>query len=98
MLNFVKLNYEYHAENDNNVGAFVFNKLKGAKAALEIKPKDVVLYGFGRISSVVAHELMSRTGKGNQLRIRAIVLRENLKREILEKKLVYANRLYPWRI
>ncbi len=83
-----KLTYEYHAENDNenNVKAFVFNKLKGAEAAEEIKPKDVVLYGFGRIGRLVARELMSRTGKGNQMRLRAIVVRGNLNREILEKR------------
>lgn len=83
-----KLTYEYHAENDNenNVKAFVFNKLKGAEAAVEIKPKDVVLYGFGRIGRLVARELMSRTGKGNQMRLRAIVVRGSLNREILEKR------------
>ena len=38
-------------------------------------PKDVVLYGFGRIGRLVARELMSQEGKGEQLRLRAIVTR-----------------------
>jgi glyceraldehyde 3-phosphate dehydrogenase len=44
------------------------------------------LYGFGRIGRLVARELMSRTGKGNQMRLRAIVVRGSLNREILEKR------------
>jgi glyceraldehyde 3-phosphate dehydrogenase len=38
-------------------------------------PKDVVLYGFGRIGRLVARELMSQEGTGKQLRLRAIVTR-----------------------
>ncbi|MDP5229201.1 MAG: glyceraldehyde-3-phosphate dehydrogenase [Cellulophaga sp.] len=83
-----KLTYEFHADNDNedNVKAFVFNKLKGAEAAEGITPKDVVLYGFGRIGRLVARELMSRTGKGNQMRLRAIVIRGEINQENLEKR------------
>ncbi|MEL6918390.1 MAG: glyceraldehyde-3-phosphate dehydrogenase, partial [Bacteroidota bacterium] len=46
-----KLTYEYHADNNNyhNVKAFVLDKLKDANTSKEIKPKDVVLYGFGVI-------------------------------------------------
>jgi glyceraldehyde 3-phosphate dehydrogenase len=42
---------------------FVLDKLKDAKSS-EIQPKDVVLYG--RIGRLLARELMSKTGKGNQ--------------------------------
>ncbi|MBQ0741311.1 glyceraldehyde-3-phosphate dehydrogenase, partial [Aquimarina celericrescens] len=49
-------------------------------------PKDVVLYGFGRIGRLIARELMAKTGKGNQLRLRAIVTRGEINREILEKR------------
>lgn len=83
-----KLTYEYHADNENeeDVKAFVFNKLKGADGAQEIIPKDVVLYGFGRIGRLVARELMSKTGKGNQMRLRAIVVRGDITTEVLEKR------------
>jgi len=72
-----KLTYEYHFDSNthNNVKAFVLDKLKDAGATKEIKPKDVVLYGFGRIGRLLARELMAKTGKGNQLRLRAIVTR-----------------------
>ena len=83
-----KLTYEYHADdnNFNDVKAFVISKLKGANDSSEIKPKDVVLYGFGRIGRLLARELMAKIGKGNQLRLRAIVTRGESNAEILEKR------------
>lgn len=83
-----KLTYEYHLEDNhhNNVTAFVVSKLKDAHKSEDIKPKDVVLYGFGRIGRLVARELMARTGKGSQLRLRAIVTRGNIDAKILEKR------------
>lgn len=84
-----KLTYEYHSEDEgqySNVKAFVVDKLKDAKKSKEIEPKDVVLYGFGRIGRLLARELMAKTGKGNQLRLRAVVTRGELSQEILEKR------------
>ncbi len=73
-----KLTFEYHLEDDkyHNTKSFVIDKLRKAKDFDSIKPKDVVLYGFGRIGRLLARELMSKTGKGNQLRLRAIVTRD----------------------
>lgn len=73
-----KLTYEFGIEEDKypNARYFVMEKLKKAKSSKEIKPKDVVLYGFGRIGRLLARELVSKTGKGDQLRLRAIVVRE----------------------
>ncbi|WP_296313932.1 glyceraldehyde-3-phosphate dehydrogenase [Winogradskyella sp. UBA3174] len=83
-----KLTYEYHLEDEkyNNATAFVSDKLGSAKNNKGIKPKDVVLYGFGRIGRLVARELMTRTGKGNQLRLRAIVTRGEINATVLEKR------------
>jgi len=83
-----KLTYEYHLEDGkyNNAMAFVADKLKDARKNGEIEPKDVVLYGFGRIGRLVARELMTRTGKGSQLRLRAIVTRGDINETILEKR------------
>ena len=39
------------------------------------KPRDVVLFGFGRIGRLLARLLIEKTGGGDQLRLRAIVLR-----------------------
>ncbi len=40
------------------------------------KPQDVVLYGFGRIGRLLARLLIEKTGSGQQLRLRAIVVRK----------------------
>ena len=40
------------------------------------KPQDVVLYGFGRIGRLLARLLIEKTGGGQQLRLRAIVVRK----------------------
>ncbi|NIK92214.1 glyceraldehyde-3-phosphate dehydrogenase [Mangrovimonas sp. CR14] len=83
-----KLTYEYHLEENSYSNAlnFVANKLKDASKENGIKPKDVILYGFGRIGRLVARELMARTGKGSQLRLRAIVTRGEITETILEKR------------
>ena len=41
------------------------------------KPQDVVLYGFGRIGRLLARLLIEKTGGGDQLRLRAIVVRKS---------------------
>ena len=83
-----KLTYEFGIEEDKypNARYFVMEKLKKAKSSKEIKPKDVVLYGFGRIGRLLARELVSKTGKGDQLRLRAIVIREKNDAITLEKR------------
>ena len=83
-----KLTYEYHLEDNkyNDARAFVIDKLKNAKNTSEIKPKDVVLYGFGRIGRLLAREMMSKIGKGQQLRLRAIVTRDKNDAVLLEKR------------
>ncbi|MBJ2175319.1 glyceraldehyde-3-phosphate dehydrogenase [Aureibaculum sp. A20] len=82
-----KLAYEFHlTEEDEDVIDFVSDKLKGAEKTDAIEPKDVVLYGFGRIGRLVARELMVRTGKGKQMRLRAIVTRGEITETILEKR------------
>ncbi|MEO8532956.1 MAG: glyceraldehyde-3-phosphate dehydrogenase, partial [Flavobacterium sp.] len=83
-----KLTYEYRLEDEKYPDAryFVLDKLKKAKSSEEIQPKDVVLYGFGRIGRLLARELMSKTGKGNQLRLRAIVTRDTNDANSLEKR------------
>ncbi|WP_339710146.1 glyceraldehyde-3-phosphate dehydrogenase [uncultured Kriegella sp.] len=83
-----KLTYEYHSDNDQNfadVKTFVIDKLKNANDTEVVHPKDVILYGFGRIGRVLARELLVKTGKGNQLRLRAIVTNDMVDEGVLEK-------------
>jgi len=82
-----KLVYEFHLEKgEENVLKFVTERLKGAEKSNGINPKDVILYGFGRIGRLLARELMERTGKGKQMRLRAIVTRGDVIEEVLEKR------------
>ena len=83
-----KLTYEFHLEGDkySDCNAFVIDKLKGANDSSDITPKDVVLYGFGRIGRLLAREMMRKIGKGQQLRLRAIVTRDKNDATTLEKR------------
>ena len=69
---------------------FIEEKL-GAFASddFQSSPRDVVLYGFGRIGRLLARIIIDTTGRGDQLRLRAIVLRSKLKdrKAEIEKRL-----------
>lgn len=65
---------------------FVQNQLKDADNSESFEPRDVVLYGFGRIGRLLARELMTKAGSGKQLRLRAIVTRGELDETALEKR------------
>ena len=74
-------------EKGGDIDAFVAQAVESLKGNAEtVEPKDVVLYGFGRIGRLLARELMSKTGKGNQLRLRAIVIRDKSELANLEKR------------
>lgn len=83
-----KLAYEWIQEKDKfkTQTDFLNNKLKdliGKKGS--ITPKDVVLFGFGRIGRLAARELISQAGKGEQLRLRAIVTRGSSDADITKR-------------
>ena len=67
--------------------AFIKDKLQGIVDNQEctLKPKAVVLYGFGRIGRLAARVLIAEAGKGEQLRLKAIVTRENSPEDILKR-------------
>lgn len=76
-----RLGSEWLSEKDNysSVNDFLKVKLSAhlGKDTIKLHPKDIVLYGFGRIGRLAARILISQTGKGEQLRLRAIVIRGN---------------------
>jgi glyceraldehyde 3-phosphate dehydrogenase len=72
------VNYENDAE-PNGISLEDYLKVEaasliGAKNA-NPQPRDVVLYGFGRIGRLMARLLVEKTGSGDNLRLRAIVVR-----------------------
>ena len=66
---------------------FVVTKLSKhiGKDKISLKPKDVVLFGFGRIGRIAARELIVQAGKGEQLRLRAIVTRSYSDEELIKR-------------
>ena len=84
-----KLTSDFMNTTSNDVARFVAEKLGDFISSDEkLEPKDVVLYGFGRIGRLVARELIAQEGAGNQLRLRAIVTRSNNASDIT-KELLY---------
>ena len=74
-----KITSEYLSDNDQSLSVddFLRKSLDGFIGAEKhnFSPQDVVLYGFGRIGRLAARELIKQAGKGQQLRLRAIVIR-----------------------
>jgi len=62
--------------NVEDLSSFIFDELEGITEWQELTPRDVVLYGFGRIGRLLARELINKSGSGKQLRLRAIVTRD----------------------
>src|SRR6185295_10837413 len=59
-------------------------EIVGRPEPLLKEPRDIVLYGFGRIGRLIARLLIERTGNGNKMRLRGIVVRKG-KSNDLEK-------------
>lgn len=73
-----RLSNEYTLEGKNfgSVEEFVKSKLTTFIGAdKKMVPRDVVLYGFGRIGRLAARILMDHAGSGHQLRLKGIVAR-----------------------
>lgn len=74
-----KLAYRYlfhGASNGLSIEQYLQKELANiSKTATEQAPKDVVLYGFGRIGRLLARLLIERAGPSSKLNLRAIVIR-----------------------
>lgn len=84
-----KLSSEWLAEQTNYASKADFLSKKLANFGVSnnrvIEPRDVVLYGFGRIGRLAARELIKQAGKGQQLRLRAIVTRGSTDADIIKR-------------
>lgn len=71
-----------------DVTAFVEDQLKGlntGKSQQLSEPRDVVLYGFGRIGRLLARILIEQAGGGNKLRLRAAVVRKGSEDDLTKR-------------
>ena len=81
-----KLTSDFMQEDGENIESFIAEKLgEFINNNVSLEPKDVILYGFGRIGRLVARELIAQEGSGNQLRLRAIVTRNNRESDITKR-------------
>ena len=75
-----KLAYEYNSKKSQykNIATFLNKKIGFIKNSKDKhqKSKDVVLFGFGRIGRLCARELIKQAGKGQQLRLKGVILRK----------------------
>jgi glyceraldehyde 3-phosphate dehydrogenase len=87
------LSAEYISEGATDANSFLTNKLAKIIAAEKdnVAPKDVILYGFGRIGRLAARELIKQAGKGQQLRLKAIVVRRLTDAQIIKRAALLRN-------
>ncbi|MFN5652724.1 MAG: glyceraldehyde 3-phosphate dehydrogenase NAD-binding domain-containing protein, partial [Flavobacteriia bacterium] len=75
----------------SGMARFLMEKLGDLQTPQAIEPRDVVLYGFGRIGRLAARELIKQAGKGQQLRLRAIVTRGSSDADIIKRASLLRN-------
>ena len=88
-----RLTHEFTQSGSTDVASFVGDHLKNfiGQDKHTFKPQDVVLYGFGRIGRIAARELVRQAGKGQQLRLRAIVTRTLTDAELVKRAALLRN-------
>ncbi|MDX2480086.1 MAG: glyceraldehyde-3-phosphate dehydrogenase [Desulfuromusa sp.] len=83
-----KLVMRYQQQDNDNIKSFVAEQLKDlntGKSHQLSEPRDVVLYGFGRIGRLVARILIEQVGGGNKLRLRAAVVRKGSEDDLAKR-------------
>ncbi len=83
-----KLVMRYQKDGNGDIKTFIAEQLKGlntGKDHLLKEPRDVVLYGFGRIGRLVARILIEQAGGGNELRLRAAVVRKGSEDDLAKR-------------
>ncbi len=83
-----KLALRYQEQKNEDVDTFVAEQLKGLNTGKRhqlSEPRDVVLYGFGRIGRLLARILIEQAGGGNNLRLRAAVVRKGSEDDLTKR-------------
>ncbi len=84
-----KLTVRYQSQGtDHDITAFVRQELAKAntgQTSLLNEPRDVVLYGFGRIGRLLARILVDKAGGGDKLRLRAAVVRKGDEDDLMKR-------------
>ncbi len=84
-----KMAVKFKAEgNDRSIEQFLRDELAdvvGKRDSNVHQGTDVVLYGFGRIGRLLARILVEKTGAGDGLRLRAIVVRKGAENDLAKR-------------
>lgn len=84
-----KLTVRYQAQGpDHDLADFVRHelaKINTGQTSLLSEPRDVVLYGFGRIGRLLARILVEKAGGGDKLRLRATVVRKGGEDDLMKR-------------
>ncbi len=81
------LTAEFLESTNDEINKFLEIKLSSMLCSKNngFSPKDVILYGFGRIGRLTARELIKQAGKGQQLRLKAIVVRKLNDKQLIKR-------------
>jgi len=84
-----KLTVRYQAQgNCESVDDFVRRELAAVntgRSPILDEPRDIVLYGFGRIGRLLARVLIEKSGSGEKLRLRAAVVRKGSTDDLVKR-------------
>lgn len=67
------------------LGELLNAKMAPLTQAPTLTPSDVILYGFGRIGRLLARLLIEKSGPGVKLMLRAIVVRQGTKKDLIKR-------------
>ena len=84
-----KLTVRYQTQgNGESVDDFVHRELSDVntgRSPILDEPRDIVLYGFGRIGRLLARVLIEKSGSGEKLRLRAAVVRKGSTDDLVKR-------------
>ena len=87
-IDIARLNAKYRASGADDLEAFLREELEdivGQKGRGQAEPRDVVLYGFGRIGRLLARIMVGRASSATGLRLRAIVVRKGAENDLAKR-------------
>ena len=86
-IDLARLTNKYAQEGNGDLEAFLRKELASVigRKGEQRQGRDVVLYGFGRIGRLLARILIEKTGGGDGLRLRAIVVRKGADNDLVKR-------------
>ncbi|MDA9876716.1 glyceraldehyde-3-phosphate dehydrogenase [Gammaproteobacteria bacterium] len=75
------------ADNPDKINSYLKEELdvSSSTSSRPVEPKDIVLYGFGRIGRLMARLLVQTTGPGNYFRLKAVVVRKGGENDLVKR-------------